>query len=84
MRSFTFDLALKSELNFDFDVTMSTVGAAPYTGEYEITPRIYEPVVLLTKNRMMTNNVTVNKIPQYEVSNVAGGNTLIMGDEYYG
>ena len=49
-----------------------------------MTPKIYGPVVLETKDKSMADDVTVLKIPQFEVSNEAGGNTLIMGDEYYG
>lgn len=47
-------------------------------------PKTYEPVVLETKGRSMLDDVTVQKIPQFEVSNDAGGKTLILGDEYYG
>lgn len=54
----------------------------PYEGEYEVTPKTYEPVILPTKNRLLSQDVNVLKIPQYEVSNAAGGVTLIMGDEY--
>lgn len=55
-----------------------------YTGEYEVTPKVYEESVLPTKNKRLTANVEVKKIPQYEVSNLSGGETLIIGDEYYG
>lgn len=57
-------------------------GGAPYEGDYEVTPKIYDPVVLPTRDRYLSRDVTVAKIPQYEVSNAAGGVTLIMGDEY--
>ena len=55
-----------------------------YAGEYEVTPKVYEETVLPTKDRKLTANVEVRKIPQYEVSNEFGGETLIIGDEYYG
>ena len=58
--------------------------APVYTGEYEVTPKTYEESVLPTKNKRLTDNVSVKKIPQYEVSNQSGGETLIIGDEYYG
>lgn len=57
-------------------------GGEPYKGEYTVTPKTYEPVVLETANRVLSQDVHVFKIPQYEVSNEAGGVTLIMGDEY--
>lgn len=56
----------------------------PYSGTYEVTPKIYVPIVLETMHRTMRDNVTVNKIPQFEVSNESGGTTLIIGEEYYG
>lgn len=51
-----------------------------YEGEYEVTPKTYDEQVLPTKNKRMINNLTVKKIPQYEVSNDSGY-TLIIGDE---
>ena len=52
----------------------------PYTGEYEVTPKTYDEQVFPTKNKRMIDNLTVKKIPQYEVSNNSGY-TLIIGDE---
>jgi len=80
----TFELCPRQELKVSFDVSVSTVGGIPYTGAYKVTPKIYSPETLPTKGKTMRDDVTVLKIPQYEVSNEAGGNTLIMGDEYYG
>ena len=52
----------------------------PYEGEYEVTPKTYNEQVLPTKNKRMIDNLTVKKIPQYEVSNNSGY-TLIIGEE---
>lgn len=52
----------------------------PYEGKYEVTPKTYDEQVLPTRNKRMINNLTVKKIPQYEVSNDSGY-TLIIGDE---
>ena len=57
---------------------------AVYEGEYEVTPKVSEETTLPTKNKKLTADVQVKKIPQYEVSNQSGGETLIIGDEYYG
>ena len=54
----------------------------PYEGIYDVTPKSYEPVVLPTRNRLLSRDVNVAKIPRYEVSNDAGGVTFIIGDEY--
>lgn len=69
----------------DFQLGVSVVGSGePYRGAYEVRPRTYEDVRLETRGKTMADDVTVLKIPQFEVSNEAGGNTLILGDEYYG
>ena len=81
----TFELTQKSALSVAFDVTIRGGGGGePYTGEYEVTPKVSAPVVLQTEGKTMKKDVTVLKIPQFEVSNPEGGKTLIIGDEYYG
>lgn len=57
-------------------------GGEAYEGAYEVVPKAFEPVILPTRDRYLSRDVNVAKIPQYEVSNAAGGLTLIMGDEY--
>lgn len=66
------------------DVTGTAVVGAPenYLGPYDITP-LFSVQTLPTAKRLMQQDVTVKKIPQYEVSNDYGGYTLIIGDEYY-
>lgn len=80
----TFDLVFRQTLDVTFDASIAAGGCTPYTGKYEVTPEIYNPVTLPTKDKTLRDDVTVLRIPQYEVSNEAGGNTLIMGDEYFG
>lgn len=81
----TFELTQKAALSVAFDVTIREGGGGePYTGEYEVTPKVSAPVVLQTEGKTMKKDVTVLKIPQFEVSNPEGGKTLIIGDEYYG
>lgn len=80
----TFELQPREALEVSFAVSIVTGKGKPYTGAYKVTPKIYGSVVLETKDKSMADDVTVLKIPQFEVSNEAGGNTLIMGDEYYG
>lgn len=58
-------------------------GYATYSGPYAATPETYNEVNLATKGFLMGDNVTVQKIPQFEVSNAAGGATLIIGEEYF-
>lgn len=61
---------------------ISTGGDAPrYEGAYNVTPGIYEDVVLQTEGKYLSGDVQVEKIPQYEVTNTEGGYTLIIGKE---
>lgn len=64
-------------------VSGTTIVSSPeYVGPYDIIPMFSEQI-LQTEKRVMTKNVTIEKIPQYEVSNDYGGVTLIMGEEYF-
>ena len=51
----------------------------PYIGTYEVVPDVYQAQVLDTANKLLSNNVKVHKIHQYETSNPSGGYTLIIG-----
>lgn len=66
------------------NVVLISVEGKKYEGEYDITPSTYKDKVLATRNLVMTKDVTVRKIPQFEVSNASNGKTLIIGEEYYG
>ena len=52
-----------------------------YIGEYTVTPEVDTAQTLETAGTYMTNDVKVKAIPDYEVSNEAGGNTFIIGKE---
>lgn len=63
---------------------MVYTGGEPYTGGYEVTPKVSQSTILETANKVLAKDVTVKRIPQFEVSNEADGKTLIVGEEYYG
>lgn len=72
----------KRKVNFSIHMTISAgEGGLPYNGAYTVTPKLEQRVVLPTKNRTPKDDITVLQIPQYEVSNTAGGITLILGEE---
>ena len=50
----------------------------PYTGEYIIDPD-FDGQVLQTRQKYMTDNVTVNPIQVEAVSNTSGGKTVYIG-----
>ena len=66
------------------DVLLINVVGEKYEGDYEVTPSTYNDKVMATQNMVMSKDVTIRKIPQFEVSNTADGKTLIIGEEYYG
>ena len=50
-----------------------------YEGEYEIIPSLAEDITLETAKKLMTDDVTVKKLPRYDVANEAGGTTVYLG-----
>lgn len=50
----------------------------PYEGEYEITPMVTAQT-MPTKNKTLTEDLTVLAIPYHDVSNTAGGRTIYIG-----
>lgn len=51
-----------------------------YTGDYTVTPDVVEQV-LKTAQKKMAADVTIKKIPIWEVSNSSGGTTINIGKE---
>ena len=73
-----------TELDVDFGGITTVIADNPYTGEYLVVPKVAEQTVLETTNKYLAQDVTVERIPMYEASNDAGGNTLSIGEMYYG
>lgn len=73
---------LKSTLAVDFgQITRVTETDLPqYQGPYKVTPST-EPQVLYTAKQLMNENVHIESIPFYDVSNNAGGKTVYIGKE---
>lgn len=55
------------------------IGGELYNGEYVVTPRVTEQT-LPTAQKIMADDVTVKKIPRYDVSNKSG-KTVYIGIE---
>lgn len=62
----------------------SAVGVEPYTGAYEVTPKAWDAQTLETAHKLMSNNVTVFKVPYYEISNLFDGKTAYIAEETNG
>lgn len=50
-----------------------------YSGQYSVTPRAFFDAILRTKDKVLEENIVVEQIPYTEVSNNAGGTTVIIG-----
>lgn len=50
-----------------------------YSGRYQVTPMADVDQLLRTKERVMDEDMVIEKIPYIEVSNTAGGTTVIIG-----
>lgn len=57
---------------------ISASDAEVYRGDYIVEPDFTEQV-LATKNKMLTDNVTVKAIEVQRVSNTSGGRTVYIG-----
>jgi hypothetical protein len=51
-----------------------------YDGEYNVTPKV-DSQTLNTKEKFMYDNLIVNGIPIFNVSNIGGGDTVYIGEE---
>lgn len=59
----------------------SVIGADIYDGEYTVHSEAHEVHTLPTANKHLIKNITVEKIPYYETSNLSDGITIYIGDE---
>ena len=75
----TFDVLPTPTLEFTIQAAFVEGVGKDYTGPYEVTPQLYKSILLPTKGSMPKEDITVLKVPQYEVTNAAGGTTLILG-----
>ena len=55
--------------------------APVYKGEHVVIPKADAQTVLETAEKLLLENITVTKIPYYETSNSAGGDTVYIGSE---
>lgn len=70
---------LSSSLNIESKLNVSSINPPYYEGEYEITPKV-DAQTLTTKDKLMADDLTVNRIPYYETSNEYGY-TAYIGSE---
>ena len=71
-------VAIKSVINVENKVVIPQGGGMPYSGVYEVIPSI-DPQTLLTKNRLMEDDIQVKAIPYYETTYNQNGKTIYIG-----
>lgn len=59
------------------NVDVFSVQGEEYKGSYEVTPKV-EAQILQTAEKVMRDDVTIKEIPYVEVTNPAGGTTIII------
>lgn len=59
-----------------YGIGMGGGNISEYKGEYNVIPTAFEEQILYTKNKKMTDNVTIKEIPYSETSNLSGGLTV--------
>ena len=57
------------------------IGGEPYEGTYDVTPKANSAQKLPTSGKLLTDDITVRKIPYYEVGNSSGGTTIYIGSD---
>lgn len=55
------------------------VAAEVYKGDYTVTPAVTDQL-LLTKEKMLKDNMTFKAVPKQIVDNPSGGKTVTIGD----
>lgn len=56
-------------------------GLEVYGGPYEVTPKAWEEQILQTDGKLMSDDVTVFRVPYYETSNLFDGKTAYIAEE---
>lgn len=79
----TAEASLTMKINAEASMTGTIcrpVGYADYNGDCHVTPKCSEQI-LPTRDKHMTDDVTIRAIPMYTVSNETGGDTVYIGSE---
>lgn len=72
--------AAKGELHGTLSAR-TVIGAEVYEGAYTVHSEAHEVQILPTANKQLTKNITVEKIPYFETSNLSDGITAYIGSE---
>ena len=83
---FTLEDESELDLVLDYDSELMLDDSYPFgeyhekfSGPYTVTPILYDEQELLTRDKVMTQNLTVKEIPVVETTNLYGGKTVVIG-----
>lgn len=75
---------INMQLDESIDIAMAEsiqiINSQTYQGDYTVIPKAREEVILPTKDLVMTDDVTVNKVPYFETSNLTGKTIYIASE----
>lgn len=69
----------KCTFNADFGEVFKVKTDDVYTGSYDVVPSVYDQQTLETKDKLLTDNITVHVVPYAEIINLSGGYTATIG-----
>ena len=73
MRSCWIDMEILDRSCIDLEIRSDSGGRLPpFAGPYIVIPKAWQDQMLETKNKSMTDDVTVTEVPYVEVSNIYG------------
>lgn len=61
-------------------VVIEIIEGERYDGLYEVIPLAFTDQILETKNKLMTDDITVFKVPYHETSNLFEGKTVYIAE----
>lgn len=65
-------LDILNNLHGEYGTYQEVVRGDVYEGETEVIPKAHNDVILLTRNKVVTSDITIFKVPTYETHNVSG------------
>lgn len=74
----TYTIFFTNGSTFSYDIVNGIIYY--YDGPYDVIPMPHTAQILPTANLAMSDNVNIQEIPYYEVSNSSGGYTATIGD----
>ncbi len=74
----TYTIFFTNGTSFEYNISNAVVYY--YDGPYEVIPMVNTAQILPTNNLAMKNDINIQQIPYYEVSNLSGGITATIGD----